>query len=688
MINDVHTIVKKIILRYPNILDSHNSLKNALRDCLYEANLEMHLLLIAYDEGVVNAIKKHEQLDNHQVQRLQDKLVKNCGITNSNASWAVCTWLSVFDKNDDITEDNKNSSTKQSVSNADGLSIKNTLKSINSNSNSNQKKNASVYTYRPPTPPSPIEPYRAKPQISSDIDNVLGNNKSSTKNIASVNYSKNDVSSTRNDIDDSILALQETLKADKESSFWAYLLLGQLFIKKGLPEEAIDAFLEYKKHNSNDKELWASLGIAYLMLAVKKQIKYYIPKSIGAFETAIKYGDKDVETWIGLGNAYTVLGKEDNQEQSYVSAIETLLHARELDEKSVYDSAIAHNLGRCYFETRQYREAIDELKKAIAANGMPTSLTDLDWATIGQNGQEIYDKAKRDDFAYLGYSYYYIGDYGRAIDLCRQATELDGSILRAWDIIILSYEKLHKYDEAINISYHEIVLAPTNSYVWRLHGYVCERAGFLHEGLTAYEEALSLLPNNSVFKDERNKLYNRLYDKNGRELIRKEDALSSRLLSSDEINRFNYVVSKFKTIKSKYDATDFVNSIDNFIRSQKGNVYIYAFASYVCGKYLHRKADEALYGRLGIELLREKHGIEYVKRVTSVLFRNREIVFEPFDDNQFNPIKFLCERFFELQTEANRVMKDGRLVADVALHYYDISDDYLKSTNMHNNKPK
>ena len=89
-----------------------------------------------------------------------------------------------------------------------------------------------------------------------------------------------------------------------------------------------------------------------------------------------------------------------------------------------------------------------------------------------------------------------------------------------------------------------------------------------------------------------------------------------------------------------------------------------------------------------IELLREKHGIEYVKRVTSVLFRNREIVFEPFDDNQFNPIKFLCERFFELQTEANRVMKDGRLVADVALHYYDISDDYLKSTNMHNNKPK
>lgn len=80
----------------PGCIDNRAKLKGVLADIFPTERLKINIILAAYDEGIVDAINKAEEIDNILAGRFVKILVTDYGISEENARWALDYWFNNY----------------------------------------------------------------------------------------------------------------------------------------------------------------------------------------------------------------------------------------------------------------------------------------------------------------------------------------------------------------------------------------------------------------------------------------------------------------------------------------------------------------------------------------------------------------------------------------------------------------
>ena len=104
--NDIHNELKRMLEKHPNCLKSRNQIQSLLQDYFYNDKLEVRLLVMAYEDGVVAKAQQSNVLDDAMAYHLGNGLVSNYGIAEENALWAIRMWFLAFDKKVNVSKRN------------------------------------------------------------------------------------------------------------------------------------------------------------------------------------------------------------------------------------------------------------------------------------------------------------------------------------------------------------------------------------------------------------------------------------------------------------------------------------------------------------------------------------------------------------------------------------------------------
>ena len=105
----------------PGCIDNRAKLKGVLADFFPTERLKINIILAAYDEGIVDAIKKADEIDNILAGRFVKILVADYGISEENARWALNYWFDnygtgVLEKANKVTVEHPRPQQKESAS--------------------------------------------------------------------------------------------------------------------------------------------------------------------------------------------------------------------------------------------------------------------------------------------------------------------------------------------------------------------------------------------------------------------------------------------------------------------------------------------------------------------------------------------------------------------------------------------
>ncbi len=87
-----HRILARIIKDYPDVLSDRRKLQALLSDFFPEERLKRNILLMVYDDGVVEKIRTLAQLDDVSLHRFVKSVGEDYGIQPQNAEAAILAW--------------------------------------------------------------------------------------------------------------------------------------------------------------------------------------------------------------------------------------------------------------------------------------------------------------------------------------------------------------------------------------------------------------------------------------------------------------------------------------------------------------------------------------------------------------------------------------------------------------------
>ena len=82
--------------KYPECIENRIKLKGILTDLYPEKKMQINLILMAFDEGIVDTINKEDELSQLVFTRCKKSLMENYGLASSKAEWAVNFWFSQY----------------------------------------------------------------------------------------------------------------------------------------------------------------------------------------------------------------------------------------------------------------------------------------------------------------------------------------------------------------------------------------------------------------------------------------------------------------------------------------------------------------------------------------------------------------------------------------------------------------
>ena len=139
---------------------------------------------------------------------------------------------------------------------------------------------------------------------------------------------------------------------------------GNNFAKQRKYAEAIKAYKEAIKHDSNFPEAYANLGICY-----KKTGEFELAKN--AYKKAIELNPKFEDVYVALGNLYK---DQLNDQESAINTYNAVVTS--INEKS-YKAYFG--LGDVFYKKKNYNQGIEYLKKATQYNSKLAKA----WETLG-----------------------------------------------------------------------------------------------------------------------------------------------------------------------------------------------------------------------------------------------------------------------------------------------------------------
>ncbi len=185
--------------------------------------------------------------------------------------------------------------------------------------------------------------------------------------------------------DEAISFLKQAIDK-KVDDYYAYNELGWAYYQKDMAEDAIDAYMQAQRYNSQSATAYSGLGNVYRVL------KSNAGSALPNYLKAIELSSESATANYGAGWCY-------NDKGDYEKAVPYLKRAIEIS--SQYNSAMTE-LGYSYYQLKQYSDALDVLRKAksIQQTNLCLYYMGLCYVELGQkyNAQQVYDEMKKRSF--------------------------------------------------------------------------------------------------------------------------------------------------------------------------------------------------------------------------------------------------------------------------------------------------
>lgn len=103
-LGDVHETVIHNLKKNPSMINDRQALHNMLDDCLFDNPVGVDLLMMAYDENIIDDAKKYLELIDPQLNKFIEILTNKYSISKVYAAWSIITWYKILEKEvpDDI----------------------------------------------------------------------------------------------------------------------------------------------------------------------------------------------------------------------------------------------------------------------------------------------------------------------------------------------------------------------------------------------------------------------------------------------------------------------------------------------------------------------------------------------------------------------------------------------------------
>lgn len=199
------------------------------------------------------------------------------------------------------------------------------------------------------------------------------------------------------------------------------------------------------------------------------------------------------ETYFRLGNNYLGAKQYDQAIEAYKKAIAVLPLV-----------SYAHNgLGLAYVGLKKYQEGVAELKEAIRLEpGDPTAYFNLGTTYVSLKEypkavatlQQLIRLKPDRDYAhlYLGFAYRAMKEYDKAVTAYREAARLKPGDATAWAGLGFSHYYLDHDSDAVSAFQQAIRIDPKNTYAYRGLGFAYVRLGRKDDALAIYKTLLTL----------------------------------------------------------------------------------------------------------------------------------------------------------------------------------------------------
>lgn len=342
----------------------------------------------------------------------------------------------------------------------------------------------------------------------------------------------------------------EKFRYDEQYCPQAYFVRGTIYGKNGKYEMAINDFTEAIIRNPKDADAYISRGNSY-------GNKGDYDQAIKDFTEAINLIPDNANAYIGRGVIYLRKGYFDKAIEDYTKAITI----------SSESSIAYNNRGLSRYHREEYDDAIEDCNAAIRIN--PNSfdaynIRGLSYDSKSDKNNAIADfsealkKAQKVQdfvlaFSNRGLSYYHNGEYGKAINDCTWAIQIDSDCVEAYNTRGLSYDKEGKYDKAIE-NFTEAIKRKPDYYraiVNRSYSYF--NNGDHEKALDDSTEAIKINPNDCFVYNKRCEVFMKL--------LRWDDALNDakkgmkiaiRERKEDYVAVFNQIINEIdKTHKAQ-----------------------------------------------------------------------------------------------------------------------------------------
>jgi tetratricopeptide (TPR) repeat protein len=208
-----------------------------------------------------------------------------------------------------------------------------------------------------------------------------------------------------------------------------YKLSGDIYIKTGEYEKALEQYKKWARKRKNDAEPYVALSVPYFIKNNYTESSVFLKKAFKtdkeAAKKAVLFYEKFLEVENYSWNIFYTGAKEFLKEEKLKVAESLIEEAEEVEDKKLKaTSYILH--GRISIRKKDINEALDYLNKAIK---------------LDKNNAEAY--------AYLGKAYTDQNKTEKAISLLEKAVSKDPNNFLAHKLLGKSYLKQKKYNKAI-----------------------------------------------------------------------------------------------------------------------------------------------------------------------------------------------------------------------------------------------
>jgi tetratricopeptide (TPR) repeat protein len=234
-------------------------------------------------------------------------------------------------------------------------------------------------------------------------------------------------------------------------------------------------------------------------------------KSIEDAQDQVRQRPNDPDAHFNLGKAYFL-------SDQYQEAIKPFKEA--ITSNPGYSFAY-YALGASYFKLGQYQKAINSYKKATQIN--PTDAHSHEELGIVYSNQGQYKKAitslkeairlepnKEKAYFFLGEAYHYNNQFQEAIFSLKEGLRLNPNDASAYTQLGRSYNKLKRYEEAIDSFNEAIRIDPNNYNAHNNLGVYYENMSRREEAISEYKKAISIDPKNPLARNNLTKLESKM----------------------------------------------------------------------------------------------------------------------------------------------------------------------------------